>query len=471
MKMQFGSRRTTAGRVRNLGVWSIAVAGLASCSPPAIQTAPQPTGSVATEVASLAATDPYKSAGFIVGEGAIPFVGLVGYFGTQSLDTTMVLVALSIPPRALSFVRAGDRYAAFYAVKIDLLVGQTLIRSERPGGEVRVASLQETMRGDEGVIFQRTFRIAPGSYSIHIAAQDSLGAGIGTATVPLMVPSMTEGLMAPILPVFAAELRRARSAPLVAVANPRATARYGRDTSVNFYFEAYGPGAPDTIVITSRPDRDESIVLRRDTIVFPRNRDPRAMRLALPVAGLGLGLVRIAATKTNGTPLGTGAAMISIGEDAMFGSFDELLEALKYFATEVELRTLRDASVNKRPALWAAFMRQTDPNPSTPDNEALHEYFRRLAVANTQYRDDARPAWLTDRGAVIAALGEPDAVSAPLPMDSTTSTRLVTWEYRRHRLLLVFSDQAGAGKWKLTPASDADFHSLLSIAGPCIGCR
>ena len=152
---------------------------LTACSAASIQPAARPPAPAAAETSPLESTDLYRQAGFLVGDGAVPFVGMVRYFGTQSLDTTLTVVALSIPPRALSFVRAGDRYAAFYAVKIDIILGQTLVRSERPTGEVRVVSLQETTRGDEGVIFQRALRIAPGSYSIRVTVQDSLGANTG----------------------------------------------------------------------------------------------------------------------------------------------------------------------------------------------------------------------------------------------------------------------------------------------------
>jgi GWxTD domain-containing protein len=235
--------------------------------------------------------------------------------------------------------------------------------------------------------------------------------------------------------------------------------------------EAYGPNAPDTVVLTFRSDRTPAIVLRRDTVIFPKNREPRAARVGIPTANLGLGTIGITTEKTSGAPLGTSVAVVSIGENAPVTTIDELLDVLKYFASEADVRALRDASAEQRPALWAALTRQTDPNPSTPENEALHEYFRRVNVANAQYREDTRPAWLTDRGAVIVALGEPDTESGPLPADSAGTSRLVRWEYRRYRLLLVFSDQAGVGRWRLTSASDADFHTFLAVAGPCVGCR
>lgn len=444
---------------------------LAACSVASIQPAARPPAPAAVETSPLESTDLYRQSGFLVGDGAVPFVGMVRYFGTQSLDTTLTVVALSIPPRALSFVRAGDRYAAYYAVKIDIIQGQTLVRSERPTGEVRVVSLQETTRGDEGVIFQRALRIAPGSYSIRVTVQDSLGANTGSSAGPISVPFMANGIVAPIFPVYAADLRATRAAPLVAVANPRATVRYGRDTVLQFYMEAYGPSAPDTVILTSRPNENQTISLRQDTVVFARDREPRATRVAIPIARLGLGTIRLVAARTNGAPLASAVAVVSIGEDAPVSTIDELLDALKYFATESDLRVLRDASPERRPALWTALMRQTDPNSGTPENEALHEYLRRVAVASAQYREDTRQAWLTDRGAVVVALGEPDTISDPVPADSAGATRLVAWEYRRYRLSLVFSDQAGFGRWRLTPASDAEFHTLLAVAGPCIGCR
>jgi GWxTD domain-containing protein len=187
------------------------------------------------------------------------------------------------------------------------------------------------------------------------------------------------------------------------------------------------------------------------------------------VASLELGVNRITAMSTHGVAVASSAVRVSIGEDIPVSTFNGLWDALKYFATEGELRELREATPEKRPSRWAALMKRTDPNPATPENEALHEYARRTRVASARYREDSRPAWETDRGAVLVALGEPDIISNPAPVDSTP-TRVQTWEYKRHRLLLVFYDQGGAGKWRLTTYSEADLKSLLSIAGPCVGC-
>jgi GWxTD domain-containing protein len=459
-----GILKRDAQRLRQLGM-ALVIAG---CGSPAVLPSPPPAPVTLADAVVPENVDAYRNGGFVVGAGSIPFVGLVRFAATEFLDSTAVVVTLSIPPRSLSFVRAGDRYAAFYALRIDVLRGDAIVRSERPTGEVRVASFAETTRGDEGVIFQRTLRVTPGAYALRVTAQDSLGTGSGTASSSVVVPAMSDGTVAPMIPVFVAEPRRTRGAPLTIVVNPRATVRYGRDSVFELYVEAYGSTAPDTIVIVARR-APAGAVLLTDTVVTEPSTGVRAARVTLPVYGLGLGAVRIVASRLDDSEIDSMTAMVNLGLELPVSSVGELIEALRYFVGESDLQRLRSASDPARPAQWAALVRRTDPNPATPDNEALLEYARRLRIAERLYREPSMRGWQTDRGSVTAALGEPDVITDPQPADSIGGARLVTWEYRRHRLFLVFGD--ATGPWRLTPASAADFRALLALAGPCVSCR
>jgi GWxTD domain-containing protein len=412
----------------------------------------------------------YRAAGFVVGSGGIPFVGLVRYAATEFLDSTAVLISLSVPPRSLSFVRAGDRYAAYYSMRIDMLRGDAIVRSDRSTGEVRVASFAETTRGEEGIIFQRIIRSAPGTYALRVSAQDSLGSGTGTSNGMINVPAMREGSVASIIPVFMAEPREARNAALTIVPNPRATARYGRDSVLEFYLESYGATAPDTLVVSARHEGSDDL-LAADTVVARRNAPVRSGSASLPVYKLDLGSFRIAVSRSDGTQLDTLTGVVNLGVDMPVTTTQELVESLRYFASDADLQRLRAASPAARPALWAALVRRTDPNASTPDNEALLEYARRLRVAERLYGRGDRHGWQTDRGAAVAALGEPDYMTQPQPADSLGSSKVVTWEYRRHRLFLVFTDVNGPDSWRLTTFSAGEFRALLALAGPCVGCR
>jgi GWxTD domain-containing protein len=190
----------------------------------------------------------------------------------------------------------------------------------------------------------------------------------------------------------------------------------------------------------------------------------------LPVSKLGLGSFRIVLARPGGAVLDSLTGVVNLGVDLPVNSVGELIEALKYFATEADLQRFANASTTARPRQWAALVRRTDPNAATPDNEALMEYARRLRVAERLFREGSRHGWQTDRGIAVAALGEPDYMTEPQQADSLGSSRVVTWEYRRHRLFLMFTD-ASPGGWRFTTFSADQFRALLAVAGPCVGCR
>ena len=145
-------------------------------------------------------------------------------------------------------------------------------------------------------------------------------------------------------------------------------------------------------------------------------------------------------------------------EDMAAVSFDEMLGSLRYFTTAERLRALRDTTAEARAAAWASFVRATDPSPGTPEHEGLREYFGRLAVANARFRGEEVPGWLSDRGMVYVTLGEPDRIVEGAG-EARARTRTQVWEYAQHRLRLVFVEQEGARRWRLTPASEAEFQA------------
>src|SRR3712207_6514102 len=77
----------------------------------------------------------------------------------------------------------------------------------------------------------------------------------------------------------------------------------------------------------------------------------------------------------------------------------------------------------------------------------------------TLFRSEEVPGWLSDRGMVYVTLGEPDRVLEPKGGDVRTRGRTQIWEYTHRRLRLVFVEQDGARRWRLTPASEAEVQA------------
>jgi GWxTD domain-containing protein len=136
---------------------------------------------------------------------------------------------------------------------------------------------------------------------------------------------------------------------------------------------------------------------------------------------------------------------------------EEILSLLRYFGYERELAAVRDATPTDRPALWRAFWQRTDPNPVTPENERLAQYFRRVQEANQRFREAGEAGWTTERGEVYITLGEPDEVFEG-SMEFQGTGRTVRWNFVRQQLVLDFVDDTGFGRYRLTPRSRAEFE-------------
>jgi GWxTD domain-containing protein len=153
--------------------------------------------------------------------------------------------------------------------------------------------------------------------------------------------------------------------------------------------------------------------------------------------------------------------IITFGDDLAISSYDEMLSYLRYFTTPHRLKSLRDTAPEFRAAAWTAFLRETDPILSTPEHEGLREYFNRIQQANERFRDEGGPGWTSDRGMVYVTLGEPDQILDQTTSDVTQRGRAQIWEYRQYHSQLIFVDQTGFGRWRLTSSSEADFQSIV----------
>ena len=100
--------------------------------------------------------------------------------------------------------------------------------------------------------------------------------------------------------------------------------------------------------------------------------------------------------------------------------------------------------------------------PLTPENEALDDYFRRLQVANGRFAESGDPGWLTDRGEVFITLGEPDEVYDLRAEQNRGAVPYIRWSYTNLRLVLLFEDPTGFGRFRMTPSSRAEYQRVLA---------
>lgn len=404
--------------------------------------------------------------GLIATGSPLSYVGKIAYFASRSPDTTMVLASISIPNRMLSFVRDGDTYRAPYEVKLRLSQGNTEIKTVDAMEIVRVGSFKEVNRTDESVIFQNYFRIPPGAYNISFTVRDVASNRAASQEGAITVPRLTQGHMSTPLLVYEAARRNTLDSLPRVLASPRSSAVFGQDSTVSVYIEAYGqqPRLPVSFVVQN----EKGAVTWRDTTVLEKNGALMSGAVSIPISRVGIGIANVTFTRADATDTVRAPVFVSFGNDIPLLSYEDLVAQLRYYAAPERLKSLRDTPVEERGQAWAAFLRSSDPAPSTPEHEGLQTYFARLQQAALRFRDDgtSRAGWLSDRARVYVVLGEPDQLyeqttNSPLTRTSIGQRgRLQYWEYSQYRVRLIFYDDTGTGRWRLAPVSETEFQNI-----------
>jgi GWxTD domain-containing protein len=406
----------------------------------------------------------YRQIGLLAAPGAVSFVGKVSAFASAHPDTTLVLASISIPNRALTFAREGERYRAPYEVKITLSTGEAEAASVNVMEIVRVGSFREINRTDESVIFQHFFHVRPGTYSISVMVRDVGGSRSATQEAALRVPALGPGKLSTPLLVYEASGRAALDSAPVLLGSPRSSAVFGRDSVVAIYIEAYGQGTRLPVDFVVRNDKGAQVW--RDSTALARRGALFSGIVNVPISTVGLGIGQISFTRRDALDTAKAPLFVTFGEDIPLMSFEDMLGFLRFFANPSRLNALRTAPLEARATVWAEFLRATDPIPETPINEEMQSYFGRIQLANAQFRADRNPGWLSDRGMVFTALGEPDQIfernvnQAITSTQISGSTRLQIWQYRNLNAQLVFYEETG--RWRLTRPSETEFLSLVS---------
>jgi GWxTD domain-containing protein len=419
----------------------------------------QPDGGAPADVSEL-----YRSIGLLAAPSPLAFVGKISSFASAYPDTTLVLASISVPNRALTFTREGDRYRAPYEVKISMSRGDVEVANVNAMEIVRVGSFREINRTDESVIFQHWFHVSPGAYTVSAMVRDVGGSRTATQQAMVSVPALSTGRFAtPLLVYEAAGRTRLDSAPRL-LASPRSSAVFGRDSTVAIYVEAYGQGPRLPVDYVVRNDKGSQ--LWRDSASLTRKGSLFSGIVNVPISAVGVGIAQVSFTRRDSPDSVKAPLFVSFGEDIPLMSFEDMLGYLRFFASSTRLSALRTAPLERRATVWAEFLRVTDPIPETPTNEEMQAYFSRIQQANIEFRMDRTPGWLSDRGMVFVALGEPDQIVERTMSGTMTATqiasntRLQIWQYRTYNSQLVFYEDAG--RWRLTRPSETEFLSLNS---------
>ncbi len=126
---------------------------------------------------------------------------------------------------------------------------------------------------------------------------------------------------------------------------------------------------------------------------------------------------------------------------------DKAVDQLRYIARDSDMSHIREAtSPEEKKRRFVEFWKKRDPDPQTPENELMEEYYGRIEYTNKNYTHYIE-GWRTDRGMVYIYLGAPDNVER-YPFQNNSKPYEI-WYYNQINRRYVFVDETGFGDYRL----------------------
>jgi len=402
----------------------------------------------------------YDRMGLFVTSTPLPMVASIHFLGGRTPDSTLAVFALSLANHALTFRRQGNEFVAEYHVEVVFRSDSGAAVQLASDQTVRVHGFQETLRADESILFQGYLTLRPGPYMASVSVRDRNSPALAKRERPDTVPRFQAGTISKPIPVYAGSPRGGLTDRVQLLVNPRATLPYGTDT-LRFYVEGYGLPT-GTRLAAEAVDLNDN-VLWRDTVTLRDTTGLAQATLRLAATELPVGEEELRIETVGGVTRIRMPFLVSFSNQWVITNYAEMVSLLRYFDRQDLVTKLRNAPPDQRASAWREFWTGTDPVPLTPENEALDEYLHRVQSANFRFQESGQPGWLTDRGEVFISLGAPDEVlDFSGSAVSRGATQTIRWTYNTLRLVLIFQDVAGFGRFELTPSSRADYQQVLA---------
>jgi GWxTD domain-containing protein len=312
--------------------------------------------------------------------------------------------------------------------------------------------------------------LTPGRHRLLFTLTDLVSGRQGSLDAEIEVPSFPQEKTAISQIELAAEIAadsipsRFRKGGLTVRPHPSRSFGDATNNRLYYYAEVYNPeGAVAVINTAYSSSRDPTLrIIRSDSTAGSRGTAVKFGGISVDDLENGYHRFWIQALDGSGRVLATSQANFRVERNPLeiLPQHRKRLEELanlekeggEYFskieliASQTELAAYAKLSPEGRREFLRQFWKRRDPDPSTPENEALREHARRYRQADVDYREQSKAGSETDRGKMFIKYGPPDEVEKRLL--ETNSKDVLIWKYQSGQVL-IFQDRLGNGNFEL----------------------
>jgi len=369
---------------------------------------------------------------------------------------------VQIPNEELRFVHEATEYIARYEITLDVLKPDQSLAWDRVATiEVRTKDFSVTSSSKHYSLRQFTADLEPGSYEINLNLQDletKQGTRLKRKIVVLDFPRDSLAL-SDIMLVSRLSTHGEKKSIV-----PNISGNVGQQSDVLILFlEAYTNLPADSIQTECRifNEKKERIYTSVQTDLRTGPRTQLFLKLTPPSFAMGAYLVVVEASLTGkdaqknvSHALSNRKFYVRTGNLPMtILEIDKAIDQMRFVAREIELDSIRaGATEEERRNRFLEFWKKRDPDPQTPRNELMEEYYQRVSYANNNFATFT-VGWKSDRGMVYIRLGPPENIERH-PFDNNARPYEIWYYYTQNREF-VFVDDSGFGDYRLKyPTTD-----------------
>ena len=356
----------------------------------------------------------------------------------------------------LSFVKNNDLYDAAYEMTISILDSSNTLVSEKLWTEdVKGVPFERSVSPGAVSITQRSFAVSPGQYVVRVIMRDKESKMSRQIVRQLLVSNYASSdfTMSDIMLLSRVSVQGERRS-----ITPSVSPNIGILPEAFFlYFEVYNERKRDSVTfVSSVLNQKGDKVFSTDSIfVLKPGRNEVILRVAqpnLPIGDYRLVVqarnIRAAEEEPSLATTNRNVIVRWAGMPRSVRDMDLAIDQLRYIAKDDEFSILKDAqTTEEKQTRFIEFWKKRDPNPSTPRNEKMEEFYARVEYSNKHFSHYLE-GWRTDMGMIYIIFGPPNNVDRhPFEVDSKPYE---IWSYYDLNYSIIFVDETGFGDYRLT---------------------
>jgi GWxTD domain-containing protein len=359
----------------------------------------------------------------------------------------------------LQFVKQLENFKASYEVSASLVKNKETVTSKSWEGNVEVTNFDQTNSTKDFVFTSANFNVIPDDFQIVISLTDLNNRKTTYRKKDVKLANFSKMSISDILLINSIEIDSVSG--FASKVYPNIPSDFVELTKpVWVYFEVYEISQIDSIEIDYKiTDERNKIVFFRVYRIKAKSQNFAEKLQIYPDLPSGFPYsINLIIKQGNNSVSSKKSFNVRWSDLKMsLSDLDRAIEQLRYIIEPKVFSELKKGTAEEKKEKFLAFWKKKDPSPSTPENELMDEYYRRVAYSNENF-SVFKEGWKSDRGMIYIVFGPPDDIERhPFDMDSRPYEVWYYYSNLKRRRTFVFVDEHGYGDYRLTTPYDPVF--------------